>query len=311
LAGPGVPSDHFDGRRFFNPEGPRPRGFLDVLRWKRTSRAAPSPDFVSDNATPEISFPPEPGETRITLINHSSLLIETPGRTILTDPVWSLRVSPFSRIGPRRHRAPGIAFSDLPQIDLVLLSHNHYDHLDAETLRGIAARHSPRIIVPLGLRPLVQKLGFSKIEELDWWDEADSVFCVPAVHFSARGLLDRNRTLWCGYAFKTAAGLVYFAADTAFGGHFQQIRRRLGPPRVALLPIGAYEPRWFMSAVHMSPAEALEAHRVLEAQESIGIHQGTFQLADESIDQPRLELDRHQQGEAFRVPRNGETIRLS
>ena len=311
MAGPGRPSDHFDGRRFFNPEGPPPRGFLDVLRWKRTSRAQPSPDFVSDNATPEISAPPSPGETRITLINHSTLLIETAGRTILTDPVWSFRVSPFSRFGPRRHRAPGIALADLPKIDLVLISHNHYDHLDAGTLRLIAARHSPRIIAPLGLRPLVQKLGFSKIQELDWWDEADSIFCVPAVHFSARSLFDRNQTLWCGYAFQTAAGLVYFAADTAFGGHFQQVRQRFGPPRVALLPIGAYEPRWFMSAVHMSPSEALEAHRVLEARESIGIHQGTFQLADENIDQPRVDLVRYQQTEVFRVPRNGETIRLS
>src|SRR5262249_27781169 len=143
------------------------------------------------------------------------------------------------------------------------------------------------------------KLGFREVEELDWWDEADSIVCVPALHFSARGLLDRNRTLWCGYAFQTAAGLVYFAADTAFGSHFRQIRERLGPPRVALLPIGAYEPRWFMNAVHMSPAEALEAHRVLEARESIAIHHGTFQLADESIDQPRIELARCQQGEAF------------
>jgi L-ascorbate metabolism protein UlaG (beta-lactamase superfamily) len=311
LASPWRPSDHFDGRRFFNPEGPPPRGFVDLLRWKRTSRAAPSPDFIADNMTPEISGPPAPGETRITLVNHSTLLIETAGRTILTDPVWSLRASPFSRFGPRRHRAPGIAFSDLPKIDLVLISHNHYDHLDADTLRRVAARHAPQVLVPLGLRPLMQKLGFREIEELDWWDEAHSILCVPALHFSARGLFDRNRTLWCGYAFQTAAGLVYFAADTAFGAHFQQIRQRVGPPRVALLPIGAYEPRWFMSPVHMSPAEAFEAHRALEARESIGIHQGTFQLADESIDQPRVELARYQLGEAFRVPRNGETIRFS
>lgn len=282
-----------------------------MLRWKLTSGAAPSPDFIADNATSEISGPPAPGETRITLVNHSTLLIETAGRTVLTDPVWSWRVSPSSRFGPRRHRAPGIAFSDLPHIDLVLLSHNHYDHLDADTLRRIAARDQPRIIVPLGLRPLVRKLGFREIEELDWWQEADSILSVPALHFSARGLFDRNRTLWCGYAFETPAGLVYFAGDTAFGGHFHQIRERVGRPRIALLPIGAYEPRWFMSAVHMSPAEALEAHRVLEARESIGIHQGTFQLADESIDQPPIELAQYQRDEAFRVPRNGETILIA
>jgi L-ascorbate metabolism protein UlaG (beta-lactamase superfamily) len=311
LASPARSSDHFDGRRFFNPEGPPTRALIDVLRWKLTSRAASSPDFVDDNFTPEISGSPAAGETRITLVNHSTLLIQSAGRTILTDPVWSLRVSPFSRLGPRRHRAPGVAFSDLPKIDLLLISHNHYDHLDAVTLRQVASRHAPRVLVPLGLRPLMQELGFRYIQELDWWQEADSIISVPALHFSARGLFDRNRTLWCGYAFHTAAGLVYFAADTAFGGHFQQIRQRLGPPRVALLPIGAYEPRWFMNAVHMSPAEALEAHRILEARESIAIHQGTFQLADESIDQPRIELAQYQRGEVFRVPRNGETFRLT
>jgi L-ascorbate metabolism protein UlaG (beta-lactamase superfamily) len=244
------------------------------------------------------------------MVNHSTVLIEQPGRTILTDPVWSGRASPVASLGPKRHRAPGLAFADLPKIDLVLLSHNHYDHFDTPTLRRIAANHSPAIVVPLGLGGLVRTLGFPRIEELDWWEEALSIRSVPARHFSARGLFDRNRTLWCGYAFETPAGMVYFAGDTAFGSHFEQIRSRLGPPRIALLPIGAYEPRWFMQAVHMSPSEAVEAHRVLGARESIAIHHGTFQLADENIDRPRSDLARCRNGEEFRVLRNGETIRF-
>jgi L-ascorbate metabolism protein UlaG (beta-lactamase superfamily) len=283
---------------------------IDVLRWKLTSRAETSPEFVADNLRPDLATPVAPHEIRITMVNHSTVLIEQAGRTILTDPVWSKRASPVSWTGPKRHRASGIVFPDLPKIDIVLISHNHYDHFDTRTLRQLAAHHSPAIIVPLGLGALVRKLGFRRVEELDWWAEALSIRSVPALHFSARGLFDRNRTLWCGYTFETPAGMVYFGADTAFGSHFEQIRERLGSPRIALLPIGAFEPRWFMQTVHMSPAEALEAYRVLGARESIAIHHGTFQLADENIDRPRLDLTRCRSGEAFRVLSNGETIRF-
>lgn len=198
----------------------------------------------------------------------------------------------------------------MPHIDAILISHNHYDHLDLPTLRTLARDHAPAVLVPLGLEPLLQRAGFRNVTELDWWEEADSIHCVPARHFSARTPFDRDRTLWCGYAFQTPAGLIYFAADTAFGGHFDQIRERLGRPRVALLPIGAYEPIWFMQTVHMSPGEAVEAHRVLGAETSIAIHHGTFQLADEGIDQPRAQLEMRLKGENFLAPRNGETIRI-
>jgi L-ascorbate metabolism protein UlaG (beta-lactamase superfamily) len=181
---------------------------------------------------------------------------------------------------------------DLPKIDLVLLSHNHYDHFDVATLKRIEKAHSPQFIVPLGLRPLLARIGIQAEAELDWWQQAGSVTSVPALHFSARALTDRNRTLWCGYWIQTPAGPIYFGADTAFGSHFGEIRRRLGSPRVALLPIGAYKPEWFMGPVHMSPGQAMEAHRILAPERSIAIHWGTFQLADDGQREPVEDLQR-------------------
>lgn len=228
---------------------------------------------------------------RITFINHSTVLIQYAGMNLLTDPIWSDRASPFSWLGPRRFSPPGILFEALPRIDLVLISHNHYDHLDLPTLRRLAQRDNPAFVVPLGVAALLSRNGILADKELDWWDTAGAITSVPARHFSARGITDRNRTLWCGYWIATPTGPIYFAADTAFGPHFEQIRQRLDHPRVALLPIGAYKPEWFMKPVHMSPSEAVEAHRILAPERSIAIHWGTFQLADEAYDDPVLELD--------------------
>src|SRR5947209_10992523 len=291
-------SDHFDGRRFFNPEGPQARGLLDVLRWKLTSRAAPWPKFVSDV---EPSVPPRAAgsaEVRVTLVNHSTVLLQAVGSNILSDPIWSERASPFSFIGPRRHRAPGVEWPSMPRLHAILLTHNHYDHLDMPTLRRIMDEHQPMLIAPLRLIRGLPAGIRRNCSELDWWQACDiptktgqvRITSVPALHFSGRGLTDRNATLWCGYIVETPSGPVYFAGDTAFGSHFSMIRERFGPPVVALLPIGAYEPRWFMSAVHMRPEEAMQAHRILGAHKSVAIHHGTFQLADESIDAPEQEL---------------------
>ena len=293
--------EHFDGKRFFNPGGQKARGLAEVLRWKLTSRAEPSPLFL-DDVTPVVP-PPSVDGLRITMVNHATLLIQAGGLNILTDPVWSRRVSPFVFAGPARKRAPGIRFEDLPRIDAVLLSHNHYDHLDVQTLQRLAAEY----VVPLGVAPLLN--GCGKVHELDWGQSAVvcglRVHCVPAQHFSARWLTDRDRTLWCGYWMATGAGAIYFAGDTGFGPHFAAIREHFGAPRVALLPIGAYLPRWFMQPVHMSPADALEAHRVLGAQTSIAIHHGTFQLADDAPDTPARELRSLLQGEDLRILPNG------
>lgn len=282
---PDRPSDHFDGKRFFNPQrSARRRG--DLLTWLRTRERIAwrptKPEPIPDS-------PPLRSETlRVTWINHSTVLIQIAGQNILTDPVYSDRVSPFSSLGPRRHHPPGVAFDNLPPIDTVLISHAHYDHLDRATIDRLIARDNPLFVAGLGLKQWFERRGTRRITTIDWWQTAPAtkaavtISGVPARHWSRRGLLDRNRSLWLGYWLAHPDhGSVYFAGDTGYGPHFRAIRERLGVPTVALLPIGAYEPRWFMAPQHMNPADAVTAHRDLCARRSIGIHFGTFKLTDE------------------------------
>jgi L-ascorbate metabolism protein UlaG (beta-lactamase superfamily) len=306
---------HFNGKRFFNPDAPQARGWLDLLRWKLTGRPERSARFLADV---EQSRPPssvEGNDLRVTLINHSTLLLQLGGSHILTDPIWSERVSPLTWIGPRRRRKPGVRWEDLPRIDTVLLSHNHYDHLDLASLRRLSARGQSQFVVPAGVSRLLRSQGIGPVHELDWGESLtlgrSAIHSVPAMHFSARGIFDRNRTLWCGYVIEAAGRVVYFAGDTAFGGHFAEIRERFGAPYLALLPIGAYEPRWFMSSVHMGPEDAVRAHRILGAGTSIAIHHGTFQLADEGIDTPKRRLSQCAQGDSFLVLDNGQSVTLA
>jgi L-ascorbate metabolism protein UlaG (beta-lactamase superfamily) len=306
--------EHFDGKRFYNPDAPQARGLLDVLRWKLTTRPEPSPAFTADV---EQSIPPrrvEGSGLRITLVNHSTVLLQQRGSNILTDPIWSGRASPLSWMGPERRRKPGVSWEDLPCIDAVLISHNHYDHLDLPTLRRLAARGDSTFIVPARVARLLRSENIGPAHELDWGESLSlpgslpglTIHCVPAMHFSSRRISDRNKTLWCGYMIECQERLVYFAGDTGFGSHFAQIRERFGSPRLALLPIGAYEPRWFMSPVHMAPGEAVRAHKILAATTSIAIHHGTFQLADEGIDTPKKQLIACAQNESFLVLNNGQ-----
>jgi len=306
---------HFDGKRFFNPDAPQARGFLDVLRWKLTSRPEPSPRYVSDVVP---SKPPSTvggNELHVTLINHSTLLLQQNGMHILTDPLWSERASPFTSVGPRRRREPGVRWEDLPRIDIVLLSHNHYDHLDLATLQRLANRGQSKFIVPAGVARFLRSKSIGPVDELDWGESLPHggtiIHSVPALHFSARGPFDRNRTLWCGYMIEAADRTVYFAGDTAFGEHFAAIRERFGAPRLALLPIGAYEPRWFMSPVHMAPDDAIRAHEILAAKTSIAIHHGTFQLGDEGIDTPKTQLRAYGASDSFLVLDNGQFVMLA
>jgi L-ascorbate metabolism protein UlaG (beta-lactamase superfamily) len=296
---------HFDRKRYFNPGGAQPRGWRDFLRWKLASQPERSPRFVDDV---QPSKPPaivEGDQLRVTMVNHSTVLLQQHGLNLLTDPIWSERASPLTWIGPRRRRAPGVRWEDLPRIDAVLLSHDHYDHLDVPKLRRLKSE----FVVPSGVGWRLRAYGISPFHELDWGESLALgeavIHCVPAQHFSGRGLFDRNRTLWCGYMIEAAGGMVYFAADTGFGGHFVSIRERFGAPRLALLPIGAYEPRWFMQPVHMSPEEAVRAHRILGAETSIAIHHGTFQLGDEAIDTPARLLRECVTDDSFVVLGNG------
>ena len=289
FAGPryrGPRSDHFDGKRFFLRGSEGQRGLRDFLRWQLTTQRGAWPAFV------ETAYGPPPparvdGENlRVTFINHSTALIQTAGLNILTDPVWSNRVGPVSWAGLKRHQPPGLSIEDLPRIDIILLTHNHYDHLDLPTLRRIVRTHEPKVVAPLGVRALLESKNLGCSMELDWWitgplRDGVQVTCVPAQHFSARGLRDYNNTLWCGYVLEVPEGRIYFAGDTGYGPHIGQIAQRFAPLRLALLPIGAYRPEWFMSPVHMSPEQAVRVHQIMGATTSLAIHFGTFALGDD------------------------------
>jgi L-ascorbate metabolism protein UlaG (beta-lactamase superfamily) len=240
----------------------------------------------------------------ITYVNHSTFLIQVAGVNILTDPVWSDRVSPVSFAGPRRYRPAGVRFEDLPRIDLIVISHNHYDHLDLKTLKQINEKYEPRVIAPLGVGRLLNGNGINKVFELNWWEDKviDSditVHSVQAQHFSARGLFDRNKTFWNGYVIETPVGDVYFAGDTGYGTFFKEIGERYTNIKVGLIPIGAYMPRWFMKPMHVNPEEAIQVHKDVGAEISFGMHFGTFPLADDGMKDPENDFS-----EAMRLPEN-------
>jgi L-ascorbate metabolism protein UlaG (beta-lactamase superfamily) len=288
----GPVSDHFDGERFFNPgEASTDRSLADMLRWKRTSRPPAWPRSVPIIAAKPVG---RMDNLTVTAVGHATMLIQAAGCNILTDPVWSERASPVPFAGPQRVTEPGIAFSDLPPIDAVLVSHCHYDHLDLATLGRLVARHDPLIVVPLGVGAVVRgKLSNARLAEGDWHDVFSlggdiTTTLTPAIHWANRSPFDVRRSLWCGHYLRTPAGDVWFAGDTGYGDGrlFRAIASDLGRPDLALIPIGAYEPRWFMSAQHVDPAEAVNIHSDVGARRSLGIHWGTFQLTDEGRDVP-------------------------
>jgi L-ascorbate metabolism protein UlaG (beta-lactamase superfamily) len=309
-------SDHFDGRRFMNPTGAAGQPFSAVPRLLLEPRT-PWPSRVDQ----PMRRPPEldGAAAVVTFIGHATLLIQTPAGNILTDPMYSQRAGPLNMIGPRRVRQPAVPFDDLPPISIVLLSHNHYDHCDRRTLRLLAQRFDPLVITPLANGALVRSSGIRRVEELDWWQEARTsalpIAMTPARHFSARGPLDRNRALWGGFLMTAGGVHIYFAGDTGYAPFFREVRQRLGPIDLALLPIGAYEPRWFMQPIHMNPAEAVQAHLDLEATESVGMHFGTFQLTTEGNDDPLRALEAARDARdippsRFRTLPFGESVRM-
>ena len=234
---------------------------------------------------------------RATYINHATILIQVDGLNILTDPIWSERASPVTFAGPKRIRAPGIAISDLPEIDLVLISHNHYDHLDTASLKQLRQQQNkePIIVSGLGNAALLRSLGYDQAIELDWSDsttvENATVHFVECQHRSARGVFDQMRTLWGSFVVETSEGNIYFAGDTGYSPHFKEQGERFGSFALSILPIGAYEPRWFMKDIHLNPEEAVQAHKDLNSQQSLGIHFGVFQLTWEPVDQPVTDLN--------------------
>jgi L-ascorbate metabolism protein UlaG (beta-lactamase superfamily) len=293
----GPPSDHFNGLRFFDPNGSPPRGFADLLKWRLSGSGTKWPLSAPSQYTDRPPARVFEG-IRVSFVGHASLLVQTGGLNFLFDPVWSERASPVTFAGPKRVNDPGIPFEQLPPIDFVFVTHCHYDHLDVTTLSRLAASHKPRVITPLGNDTIMHahdpNIG---AKAYDWFESADlgngaKATLVPARHWSARGLLDRNKALWAGFVLATPAGLIYVAGDSGYGDgrYFKQVREKFGPPKLAVLPIGAYEPRWFMREQHMNPEEAVRAYQNCGAEFALGYHFGTFQLTDEAIDAPRAAL---------------------
>lgn len=283
-------TDHFDGRTFHSNPPSEPR-FWKVLKWRFTEPKAPWPDSIA--VQPSVPEPEVRSGIRATWVGHATVLLQTPGLNLLTDPVWARSVGPWEWIGSKRKAAPGVRFEDLPRIDAVLLSHDHYDHADLPTLRRLAREKYPVGVAPLGTADLLRQAGFERVVELDWWQSTvlpsgDTVTLVPARHWSIRWPWDRNTRLWGGYVVSTAAGKVYFAGDTGDGPHFEAIGTWADGIDLALIPIGAFQPRWFMAPQHIGPVEARAAARCLRARESLAIHWGTFDLAN---DGPREAVD--------------------
>ncbi len=290
-------ADHFDGKRFYNVPNRQHAGTWPLIKWLVTRKLGPW-DAPRSDIQPG---PPPPaevplGSARVTFVNHSTVLIQIDGLNILTDPIYAERASPVSFAGPRRVRPPGIRFKDLPKIDVVLVSHNHYDHLCLETLKQLYERDRPAFYTGLGNRKLLEGEGIVGVNELDWWDGASldenvSLTFVPAQHFSARGPFDRFETLWGGFYIAGTKHRIYFAGDTGAGPHFEDVRERLGSPDLALIPIGAYLPPHIMQPVHLSPEEAVAAHLQVGARQSMAIHFGTFPLADDGQREPVERLE--------------------
>jgi L-ascorbate metabolism protein UlaG (beta-lactamase superfamily) len=315
----GPVSDHFDGTRFFCPGHATERSRLDLLRWKLAGGRVPAWPKHSPGLQDK---PPErvPGAAlRVSFVGHASVLIQTQDVNILIDPVWAERASPLSRFGPKRVNAPGIALDDLPPLDAVLVTHNHYDHLDLATLSHVARQRPCRVVTALGNDAIMRQRNTAiRAEAYDWGDRVQiaaslAVHIEPALHWSARSLSDRRMALWCAFVIETPAGKIFHAGDTGYGGGalFRDLFLKHHGFRLANLPIGAYEPRWFMKNQHVDPEEAVGIFEDLGAAYALAMHWGTFRLTDEAIDEPpkRLKVALERAGiapERFQVKRPGE-----
>lgn len=307
----GKPSDHFDGRRFFDPELRNEKNFLDFLKWQVTKKSIAWPDRVEIE---QYDSPPERvmgQELRVSNVGHVTFLIQTEGLNILTDPVWSQRASPVSFLGPKRVIDPGIKFENLPPIDVVWISHNHYDHLDIATIKRLWQDHKPRIITPLGNDTIIHSYDKNiKVEAYDWGDQltlSDNVklHVRPMQHWSARGIFDRDKALWAALVIEASGGNIYFVGDSGYGNgrYFKRVKEEFGKFRLTLLPMGAYEPRWFMKYAHMNPAEMLQAHDDLGQPYTIPSHYDVFKLTDEGRGEAEIALKQamREQGERNKI----------
>ncbi len=316
----GPVSDHFDGTEFYNPWGKRPKkGLWDVFKWRMQGTRSEWPESAENPPRPALI---ERSETlKVTYIGHASFLVQVDNINILVDPVFSERCSPFTGYGPKRVRPPFVPLEKLPKIDFVFVSHNHYDHLDLASLSWLARNHKPMILTPLGNTRIIQPCADGcTLLALDWHQAAKlgkdiSLTLTPAQHWSRRGLNDTSRDLWGGFFLKTPNGQsLYYSGDSGFHkGMFEDIKKRHGAPDIALLPLGAYEPRWFMKYSHMNPEEAVETYQTLGAKQAMGFHFETFQLTDEPFEAPRTSTEsllkkNNIRGQDFIIPYPGDVI---
>lgn len=318
----GPVSDHFDGIRFYNPGGTPPRGFADLLRWQSGGGREQWPrhyDSPFPQARPDTSVDGE--RLRVTMVGHATLLIQVAGLNILTDPVWSHRASPFTFAGPRRRNPPGILMDDLPRIDIVLVTHNHYDHLDLATLGSLHTKHAPHLVTPLGNDTIIRRaVAGAEISVVDWGDRLDLgdgvvIHAEPCHHWSARRSNDRRMALWAAFVIETPAGKIYHVGDTGFhdGINYRAAREKHGCFRLANVPFGSYEPRWFMASQHQNPEEAVLGMVACGAEYVAGHHWGTFRLTNEGVEEPLRALEtalaKHGIGQnRFRALRPGEVF---
>ncbi|MGE0314756.1 MAG: MBL fold metallo-hydrolase [Lautropia sp.] len=345
LMSPGCASrnPHFDPAKphhtstgFRNSDGSAiDKSFADLVRWRwhawrndlPPAPASPqgawpfawtTPDHAMLARGARAAAPGEASPITVTWIGHATVLLQVAGKTILTDPHFGDRASPVSFIGPKRRMPLPATLDELPRIDLVVISHDHYDHLDAPTIRRLVAQAGgePVFAVPLGNERLLAELGARRIVALDWWErrsiEGLEIGCLPVHHWSARGLGDRNENLWSGWRIAADGFSFVFVGDTGYSADFAEIGRRAGPFDLAAIPIGAYEPRWFMKAQHVNPSEAVQILRDLRARSAMAIHWGTFELTDEPLDRPLVDLAAalaadDADARRFEVYRHGET----
>lgn len=309
------------GRFLSAPDGNRQETVVkrvpDLLKWMISRKSKAWPKWREESALP-LQVDAGSKQNSATWISHSTVLLRIDGVTLITDPVFARTIGPLPRFGMARKTPPALKIEELPPVDIVLISHNHYDHLDAYSIKSLFSLYSPTVIVPLGNGPLLKSLGCSRVIELDWWEKYQvkpflNIILTPALHWSRRTLFDTCQSLWGGFVIENPTSKVFFAGDTGYHVHFQKIFQKFGAMDLSLLPIGAYEPRWFMKTAHMNPSDAVQAHLDLQSKQSMGIHFGTFRLTDEGIDDPVDDLKRaldkaHVDPLHFIAPLLGQTV---
>lgn len=280
-------SNHFNGKHFYYKE--RFHSLAKMLKWAWEMKTVKWPNWIVNRPQPKPEERVQQGDVKVTYINHGTILIQLDGLNILTDPTWSKRAGPLGVIGPKRVRLPGVKIEDLPKIDIILISHDHYDHLDFKTLRALYQKHKPQILVGLGVKSLLRPSEFPNVRELDWWQDYlvaysnTRISFVPARHYSGRTLVGNNRSLWGGFIIEGPEGKIYYCGDSGYDEFVNEIKDRFGKFRLTILPLGNYEKRWYMKTQHMNPEEAVLVHMLLESSQSLGYHYATFNEHPEQV----------------------------